>query len=52
MDVEELWLSVLRAWDSIPWMSPSLFNQSPTKGNLNCFYSLQNILHLQETGLQ
>lgn len=30
-------------------MSLSLFNQSPTKGHLNCFYSLQNILQLQNS---
>lgn len=46
MDIKELLLSVLRAYDAIMWMYPSLFNQSLTAGHLSCS-CLQNIFLLQ-----
>lgn len=51
MDVKERLLSVLRAYDSILWMYPSLFDQSSTERHLTCFSSLQNILLLQNSAV-
>lgn len=51
MEVKEMLLSVLMAHDSILWMHPSLFDQSPTEGYLSCFYSLQHILLLQNSAV-
>lgn len=51
MDMKKLLLSVLRTYDFILWMYPSLFDQSTAEGLLNCFYSLQNILLLQNSAV-